>query len=153
MKRQITFSLVLTLSLLLSLVSLPSTAQGQQTPGRFAAYSGTVTLGQGQVLRVTVAAMGNSGNEPPIRLRFGWAQYMDAGCSGMPQVCRHTVVAQGLTVPITLGNDTVSFDVPGNGGTVNATVTSNSRDVEVVCIVFDTSTQRVVSIIHPFGDF
>jgi hypothetical protein len=146
MKRQITVSLVLTVSLLLLLQSFPATAQGQQPPGKFSAYSGMVTLGTGQVLRVTVAAMGNDGNEPPIRVRFRWAQYMAVGCSGMPQVCRHTVAAQGLTVPETLGDDAVSFDVPGTGQAVNVTVQSNSRNVRVLGVVFDTSTQRIVAI-------
>ena len=153
MKRRITLSLVLTLSVLLSLVSLPLTAKGQQTPRRFSASSGVVTLGMGQVLRVTVAAMGNDGSEKPIWLRFGWEQYMAAGCDGLPQVCRHTVASQGLTVPVTMGDDAVSFDAPGTGVAVSVTVTSNSRNVKILGIVFDTSTQRIVSIIHPFGDF
>lgn len=145
MKHRMTLSLVLKLSLLLSLVSLPATAQGQQ-PERFSAYSGMVTLGTGQVLRVTVAAMGNDGNERPIRIRFAWKQYMASGCNGMPQVCRHSVASQGLTVPVTMGDDAVSFDAPGTGVPVNVTVTSNSRNVKVVGVVFDTSTQRIVAI-------
>lgn len=153
MKTRMTLSIALTLSLLPSLVSFPSTVKGQQTSRRFSASSGVVTLGMGQMLRVTVAAMGNDGSEKPIRLTFGWAQYMAADCNGLPQVCRHTVASQGLTVPVTMGDDAVSFDAPGTGVAVNVTVTSNSRNVKVLGIVFDTSTQRIVSIIHPFGDF
>ncbi|MFN2510444.1 MAG: hypothetical protein ABR568_03250 [Pyrinomonadaceae bacterium] len=143
MKNRMTLSVVLTLSLLLSLVGFPSTAQGQQPPGRFSASSGFITLGTGQGLRVT--AVNTDGRA--IRVRFAWTQYMAADCSGMPQVCRHTVASQGATAPETLGSDdALTFDAPSNGGGVNVTVTSNSRNVKVLGIVFDTSTQRIVAI-------
>lgn len=137
-----TFSIVLTLSLLLSLVSFPSTTLGQQ-PRRFTASSGVITLGAGQALRVT--ALNTDGRA--IRVRFAWAQYMAADCSGMPLVCRHSVASQGTTTPETLGpDDALIFDAPATGGGVNVTVESNSRNVKVLGIVFDTSTQRVVAI-------
>lgn len=143
MKVNMKLSLLLTLSLLLSLVSLPSTAQGQQPPGRFSASSGVITLGPGQGLRVTV--VNPEGKD--IRVRLRWAQYMATACSGMPPVCRHTVAAQGVTPPETLGTDeALSFDVPATGGGVNVTVSTNSRNARVLGIVFDTSTQRVVAI-------
>ena len=143
MKNKITLSFVLTLSLLLSLVSFPSTAQGQQPAGRFSASSGVITLGAGQGFRVTVV----NSDERPIRVRFGWTQYMTADCSGTPEVCRHTVASQGTTTPETLGtDDALTFDLPASGGGVNVTVQSNSRNTKVLGIVFDTSTQRIVAI-------
>lgn len=40
----------------------------------------------------------------------------------------------------------------GTGAPVRVVVESNRR-TRVLGIVFDTSTQRVVAIIHPFSDF
>lgn len=141
MKSRMTISIAL--SLLLSVATFAPTAKGQQPPGRFSTRSGVVTLGPGQGLRVTVV----NTDEKDIRVRFAWAQYMPAGCSGMPAVCRHTVASQGATTPETLGADqALSFDVPPTGGGVNVTVSANSRNVKVLGVVFDTSTQRIMSI-------
>jgi len=142
MKNRMTLSVVLTLSLLLSLVGFPSTALGQQ-PRRFSASSGLITLGTGQGFRVTAV----NTDERAINVRFAWAQYMAEDCSGIPTVCRHTTASQGATTPETLGtDDALTFDAPATGGGVNVTVTSNSRNVKVLGIVFDTSTQRVIAI-------
>ena len=83
MKRKMTFSLTLTLSLLLSLVSLPATAQA--APQRFKADLGVISLVATQTLRVTVA--GTDGNDT-IRVRLRWMHYMEQSCSGSPAVCR-----------------------------------------------------------------
>lgn len=142
MKNRMTLSVVLTVSLLLSLVSIPSAALGQQ-PRRFSASSGLITLGTGQGLRVT--AVNTDGRA--IRVRFAWTQYMASDCTGMPEVCRHTPASQDETTPVTLGtDDALTLDVPATGGGVNVAVQSNSRNVKVLGIVFDTSTQRVIAI-------
>jgi len=142
MKRKMTFSLTLTLSLLLSLVSLPSTAQA--APKRFRADSRVITLGAAQILRITVA--GNAGNDA-IKVRLRWMQYAAQGCSGMPPVCRHIVVNQGTTPPETLGpDDALSFDLQGMGDGVRVVVESNSPNVRVLGVVFDTSTQRIITM-------
>jgi len=153
MKRGITLSIALVVSaVLVSLMSSASTANAQQ-PQRFRVATGVVTPGMGQTLRVTVAA-GDVNGDDTIRVRIGWMQYGAAGCSGMPAVCRHTVQSQGFTASATLSRpDAISFDVPGDGNGVNVVVESNSRNAKVLGIVFDTSTQRIVSVIHPFGDF
>ena len=143
MKRKMTFSLTLTLSLLLSLVSLPSTAQAAP-PQRFRADTGLQTPAVGQTLRITVA--GDAGNDA-IRVRLKWMQYAAQGCSGMPAVCRHMVVSQGTTPVETLGpDDALSFDVQGTGAGVRVVVESNSPNTRVLGVVFDTSTQRIVAI-------
>ncbi|MEO8434681.1 MAG: hypothetical protein ABI596_07280 [Pyrinomonadaceae bacterium] len=142
MKRRITLSLVLTLSVLLSLVSLPSTAQA--APPRFRADSGFVSLSGPQILRITVN--GTGGNDT-IRVRLRWMQYGAQTCSGMPAVCRHMVVAQGTTAVETLGaDDALSFDLPGMGDGSRVVVEANSPNVRVLGVVFDTSTQRINAI-------
>src|SRR5882762_6248641 len=105
MKRKMTFSLTLTLSLLLSLVSLPATAQAAP-PQRFRADSGVVTPAVGQVLRITISPStipNGTAGIGDIRVRIRWMQYMAQGCSGMPPVCHHMVVSQGTTPLETLG--------------------------------------------------
>lgn len=138
-----TFSLTLTLSLLLSLVSLPSTAQA--APPRFRADLGFVTLDATQSLRVTVAGTAGTGGSDTIRVRFRWMQYMATGCSGVPGVCRHTVESEGATLVETIGpNDTLSFDIQGTDG-VRVIVESNRPNARVLSVVFDTSTQRIMA--------
>jgi len=96
----------------------------------------------GQVLRITFN--GTSGNDT-IRVRIRWMQYMAQGCSGMPPVCRHMVVSQGTTPVETLDpDDALSFDTNGSGA-VRVVVESNSPKTRVLGVVFDTSTQRIVS--------
>ena len=153
MKRKMTFSLTLTLSLLLSLVTLPGTAQAAP-PERFKFDSGVVTPGMGRVLRITFN--GTSGNDT-IRVRLRWMQYMAQSCSGMPPVCRHMVVSQGATPVETVGpGDALSFDVPETGAGVRVVVESNSPNARVLGVVFDTSTQRIVTQVimaNSEGDF
>ena len=147
-----TTSLVLTISAFVVMVSLTATANAQQ-PQRFKSATGVVTPPVGQTLRVTVAT-GDITGDDTIRVRLGWKRYGTTACSGMPAVCSHTVVSQGLTQVMTLSStDAISFDVPGDGNGVNVVVESNSRNVKVLGIVFDTSTQRIMGIWHPFGDF
>jgi hypothetical protein len=141
MKRKMTFSLMLTLSLLLSLVSFPATAQA--APPRFKFDSGVVPPAMGQVLRIT---FNGTGGDDTIRVRIRWMQYMAQGCSGMPPVCRHMVVSEGTTPVETLGpGDALSFDVQGTGAGVRVIVESSSPKVRVLGVVFDTSTQRIVT--------
>ena len=128
MKHRVTFSIMLTLVLLISVVSLPLTARGQQPP-RFRADTGFITLGQGQVLRVSISV--DPTVDTPPRVRFGWTKYMAAGCNN-DGVCRHSVASQGATAPVTLNaEDSVSFDLQGTGTGARIVVFSSSRDVRV----------------------
>lgn len=149
MKRSITLSFT-TLSLLLSLVSLPAPVHATPRPPRFRADSGVVTLGPAQKLRVTVAA-GDINGDNAIRVRLRWMQYAEQTCSGMPTVCRHMVTSQSVTPVEALGDeDAVSLDLNGAGiggtGAVRVVIESDSPNTRVRGIVFDTSTQRIVAI-------
>src|SRR2546425_13226771 len=122
MKRQSTLSIAIALSLFISIVSFPLTAQAQQPPKRFRGDTGVITLGMGQVLRVTVN--GRDGNDN-FRVRFAWMKYMPSGCN-TDGVCRHTLQSQGVTAPVNVGaNEAASYDVQATGGGVR--VSSNSR--------------------------
>ncbi len=150
MKRKITLSIALVLSIVLvSLTSSDSTANAQ-TPQRFRFAAGVITPGAGQTLRVTVVGTGGSSDD--IRVRFLWSQYMAAGCSGTPAVCRHTVATQGATPFQTLSNasrDALSFDVQSTGDGVNVVVESNRRDVRVTATLYDM-TAPVYGVVAAF---
>ena len=141
MKRRIILSIALVLSIVLvSLMSSDSTVKGQS--GSDHAWATFATLGPNQILRITV--VGNGGSDM-IGVRITWTQYMAAGCSGMPPVCRHTVASQGATPVFPLGSDAFSFDVPGNGNGVNVVVLSNNRNVRVNALIIDALTGKVTS--------
>ena len=129
MKRQFVLALVVTLSVLLSLVSLPSVTHGQQRPG-FKADLGVVSPGVGQIFRVTVA---NKAGTETSRIRFASIKYgSPAGNCNNDGVCRHVVIAQSETAPVTLdGADAASFDVQGNGMGTRVIVFASVRDVQI----------------------
>jgi hypothetical protein len=84
MKRQSTLSLVAALSLFVSMVSFPLKVQAQQRPGPFRGDTGVITVGTGQVLRITVN--GRDGNDT-FRVRFAWMKCRQAAT---PTVCADT---------------------------------------------------------------
>jgi len=144
MKCKMTFSLTLTFSLLLSLVSLPAAAQAAP-PQRFSAGSGVLTVGTGQLLRITVNPASLPGGNT-IRARIRWMQYGAQGCSGMPPVCRHMVVSQGATPVETLSeDDALSFDVQGTREGVQLVVESNSRNARVNAMIINGATGEIVA--------
>ena len=118
------------------LLSVAAQAQAGMKP---VADTGMLTPGPGQVLRITVATVGAKGDEN-IRVRLRQMEYMEQGNI-------YRVVSSSTSPPIALTSDeAVSIDVPNTGSPVRAVVVSNSPNVKVVGIVFDTSTQRVVAI-------
>lgn len=114
-------------------------AQGQM---RTVADSGAITLGPNQVLRVTVAA-GDVNADDNVRVRFRQIGYEP--CQPSPKLC---VASQTTSNPITLAPNEAAVDVVDYiSSSLRTVVLSNRPDAKIVFIVFDTSTQRVVSII------
>ena len=127
MKRQSTLSIAMALSLLLSIVSFPLPAQAQQTPKRFRGDTGVITLGVGQVLRITIASEGFESNN--FAVRFAWMKYMPAGCN-TEGVCRHTIQSEGATAPVNVGaGEAASFEMQGTGSGVRVVVRASFGDV------------------------
>ena len=109
MKRKMTFSLTLTLSLLLSLVSLPSTAQGQQGGRRAIRDTGMTRLGPGQILRVAASPAGN------YTFAFRRMYYTRVG-PDINGVVKTTLAAQDTSAPVTLAADeAASIDITQGG--------------------------------------
>jgi len=141
MERKTRWSLLITISLLASVVSLPLPAQAQQGQ-KFRGDTGIVTVGMGQVLRITVN--GQSGNDT-FRVRFAWTKYLQSSCNA-DGVCRHIVQSQGTTAPVNLGaNEGASYDVQGFGGGVRVGVFISGGDVDTDALIINTATGEVVS--------
>ncbi len=150
MKRRIILSIALVLSVaMLALTRSDSTAQAEQAQ-RFVSDTGVITLGLNQSLLITVVRSNKSEDGPPMQhiVQFRRMNYADEVCNG--NVCKQAVdsATNSGAMPLTPG-EAVTFKVePDVLGNVRGMVLTNSRDVEVNSIVFDTSTQRVVSIAH-----
>ena len=110
--------------------------------------SGAVTLGPNQVLRITVAA-GHGDDAAVVRFR----QIAYEPCPSSPKLC---ISSQNTSLPMSLASHEV-LAVDGADFLVWRTIVlSNRRGVKVTGVVFDTSTQRVVTQIimaNTEGDF
>ena len=152
MKRKMTLSIALVLSIgLVSLLSSDSTVKAQNQI-RVEADTGLITLGRDQILRLTVTAGAGNGTST---VRFRRQEYIDTGATA--GVRKLAISSQDLseTIPLMPG-EAASLDFrrcayPMCGG-VRAVVLSNSRNVKVTAIVFDTSTQRVVTFTNTTFD-
>jgi hypothetical protein len=133
--------LLVSISLLVCLLGLPLPAQGQQ--GRkLRGDTGVITLGMGQVLRLTVN--GKDGNDA-FRVRFAWMKYMPVGCT-TDGVCRHAIQSQGVTAPVNVGaNQAASFDVQGTGSGVGVSVFVAGGDVNGDAEIINSATGEVTS--------
>ena len=141
MKRRISLSIALVLGMiLLSLMSSDSSVQAQNSL-RSAADSGIITLGPNQELRVTVAA-GDVNGDDNIGVRFTQIGYNM--CNASPKLCESSRTTSNA-ITLTPGEAASFTCVPESVYGVRGVVRSSRPDAKIVFIVFDTSTQRVVS--------
>jgi hypothetical protein len=154
MKRQSILTIAMALGLFMSFVSFPLTAQAQQPPKRFRGDTGVITLGMGQVLRITIASEGFEDNI--LAVRFAWMKYMPAGCNN-DGVCRHTIQSEGVTAPVNIpGHEAASFDVQGTGNGVRVEVRANTAHVIADESIINTASGEVTSHVimaNTEGDF
>jgi hypothetical protein len=136
------------LALIVGAASLITANQAYaQTQLRSVGDTGVVPLGPNQVLRVTVA-VGDTNGDGSIsgsdlaRVRIRRIEY--DRCT--PKLC---VTSQNLSPVLTVSPNDAVEDGDADGADFLAwqrvIVTSTSRNVKVLGVVFDTSTQRVVS--------
>lgn len=144
MKHRMTSSIVLTLSLLIALVTVPMTARGQQRL-RPVADTGEITLGQNQILRLTVAAGDVNGDG--FTVQFGRAVYMPLGCNN-DGVCKHSLSSQNRSAPVMLNpGEAASIDIT-NSFPVRALVLSNNPNVRVNAMIIDGTTGNIVGVVN-----
>jgi hypothetical protein len=96
MKRRITLSIALVLSIVCVALTSSDSRVGAQNQIKIAADTGVITLGPNQILRIT--AVNRSRQESTIRFRS--TQYSQAVCAG--GVCKQTATAVNTTPPLTL---------------------------------------------------
>ena len=139
MKRRITLSIALALSIVLvSLMSSDSTVKAQNQI-RVVADTGIATLGPNQILRITLGLQG--GNYTFALRRI---EYTQGVCSG--GVCKHTIASQTTSNPITLmPGEAASIDIPNTAFGVRGVVLSNRRNAQVTAMIINTSTGEVTS--------
>ena len=146
MKRRITLSIALALSIVsVSLMKSDSTANAQQ-PERFVWDTGVITIGEGQILRMTLAKY--ISRDGGFRGVFRQLSYTQGTCNG-DGVCNLAVASQDTSDPVTLmTGEAASIDFrrcisPICGG-VRGIVLSNSRDVKLNAMIIDSATGEVV---------
>jgi len=104
--------------------------------------TGQVTLGPGQVLRVTVNGLG--GNDT-IRTQFMRETYGMPTCSG--GACRYFFNVEALPVMMLSTHESLSTDIsqPTGSGGVGCVVAANTRNIRVIAMIVDTTTGETVS--------
>jgi hypothetical protein len=111
MRRKITLSIALSLSMLVSLAGFASTTQAQSSGKRAIARSGVIRLGPGQILRIVVN--GQDGNDT-LTVRFRRTYYVGSANGGIWKTTN--IAAQDTSAPITLAaNEAASIDASQTG--------------------------------------
>lgn len=144
MKRRNRVSILFALSIVLAaMMSFGSIANAQQGGRQPVADTGMLGLGPNEEFRLSVVPKDGASN---ISVRFRLTEYSAEICNG--PVCKHVVTSQTTSAPIRLDSgEAASFRT--SGGLVQysrVVVLSSSPNVRVTGVVFDTSTQRVLSI-------
>lgn len=132
--------IALAVGILLSLTSFAIPAQ-KEAPARrlFVAETGIVPLGPNQVLRLT--CVNRTGNASTT-IRFRRLEYAQGPCNS--GVCTYASVTDLILDPLQLmPGEGATLEIPNTGAAVRGIVSSSRQDLVVVCVVFDTSTQRI----------
>ena len=136
----------ITVIILLSLSTLAPTASAQQRR-RFRADTGVVTLGIGQVLRITLSSEAFE-DAAIVRTRFVWTRYGPMNCN-TEGVCRQMVQSQGATAPVIINqSESASYDMQGPGSVrveVLADYNANGTVDAADAMIINTATGETVS--------
>jgi hypothetical protein len=143
MKRRITLSIAITLSIVAISVTSSDTAVSAQNQISVVGDTGVIKLGPNQVLRVGAVDGDTDGSDFLLFRRVGYTQ--DA-CNG--GVCKLVASSQTTSSPISLmTGEAVTFqvgpDVQGNG--VRVVVLSNDRSMHGNASIVDQVTGAIVT--------
>ena len=126
---------------LLMLFAGPHSVAEAQSVQRRVADTGIVTLGPGQLLRVTVA----SASQDDVRVRVRRLRYLQGACR--QGACTLAAVEQATGDPITvIPGRGFSIDI-GTSENLRAIVTSDSPDVRIKVYVMDATTGQIIAIL------
>jgi hypothetical protein len=144
MKRRITLSIALALSVVLvSLMSSDSTVQAEP-PQRFSVDTGFIIPGPHQKVRLTITGFGFA--DELLRVQFRRITYSPDACSG--GICKHIIALNETSDPITVMPGEAAFSDISDGTSnfgVRGIVSSNRRDARVTVMIIDTLTDEVVA--------
>ena len=142
MKRKITISIALVLSITVLLLTSSDSPVEAQNQVRTVADTGFVKLGPNQKLRVSIMFDGfESGG-----VAFRRLVYAPGGC--VDGVCKSVVASQTTTSPIALAaGESAFFDIPAEIDGVRAVVLTNNRKARVNASIIDAVTGEVDSFI------
>jgi len=145
MKRRILIGFAV--GVLLSLTGFAIPAQ-KDAPARrmFMADTGIVPLGPNQVLRLSCVTRDGTAN---TTIGFRRLEYAQGPCNS--GVCTLASVTDLIIDPLQLmPGEGATLEIPNTGFGVRGMVLSSRQDVVVVCVVFDTSTQRITAFFDVF---
>ena len=138
--------MALALALLISAAMFSPTTRAQQRR-RFRADTGVVTLGMGQVLRITLSSEAFE-DATIVRTRFVWMRYGPMNCN-TEGVCRQMVQSQGATAPVIINqSESASYDMQGPGSVrveVLADYNANGTVDAADAMIINTATGETVS--------
>ena len=142
MKRKITLSIALAMSIVLGSLIKSDLTVNAEPPQRFTFETGVITLGANQILRVT--AVTGQGSGDPIPVEFRQRNYMPTACNG--GVCQYAVSSQTTSAPLLLAsNEAAAFTCIPGSVTVRATVLTNNKNLQVNASIIDTITGKIVT--------
>jgi hypothetical protein len=117
----------------------PAHAQAAAKP---VADTGVVSLGPGQLLRITVV----SGATADASVRFRRIEYFQGGCNA--SVCTLTAGPQAAPDAVTVRpGEGATLDIRGGPAGVRGIVTSESRGLRVTIQVVDAQTNQIIAIL------
>jgi energy-converting hydrogenase Eha subunit A len=144
MKRKITLSIALVLSIILVSLTISDSTVRAEPPQRYTWDTGVISPGPNQTLRVTVTGALDLNDLYVIQVNK--QSYTQGVCSG--GICRLAVASQNSSNPIALSaGEAASIDItpPPNSSAVRAAVVSNSRNLRVAATMIDTVTGEVTT--------
>lgn len=150
MKRKLTLSIALALSIVLVSLTNSDSSVGAAPPQRFVFDTGLTKVGAGQTLILSVAAGDFTGDGQVDGIDFAVrrSKYMQGPCSG-DGVCRQTIESQSTSDRRILmpgeGASIVVDPSDPTGSTVRAVVVSNNRTARVTATIADTVTGETTS--------
>ena len=149
MKRRITLSIAIVLSVALVSLITSDLRVDAQNQIRVIADTGLIKIGPGQILRLTATPAGGINT-----VSFRRMEYMQTTCDG--GVCKLAVASQSSTDPTLVGpGEAASIYMGGDTGTheVRAVVLSNSKEVTVTGMLIDMASGNTVALYNPSSGF
>jgi hypothetical protein len=147
MKRKITLSIALALSIVLALMMNSDPSVEAQSQARYVASTGIIEPGENQILSLTIN--GGSGDNA-IAIRFRQTRYLKTNCAD--GICRYVVESQTTSeTMLSAPNQSSKLDVMGNqigpDRAVSIEVLSSSKNATATVQISDAATGQVNSVL------